>query len=526
MEICFMQATSSIRCVFAAMILSQWISPVFSATPAPDPARVRIESGVIKGALNADIVAFKGIPYAAPPVGDLRWRAPRTAHEWQGELKADHYGPLCMQTINPRDNGTGSPPASENCLTLNVWKPIKAAKLPVAKLPVMVWIHGGGFVNGSGTAALYDGSQLARLGVVVVTINYRLGRLGFFAHPALTKESPKSLLANYGLMDQLAALQWVQRNIPAFGGDPKNVTLFGESAGGMSVQRLMIATQARGLFQKAIVQSGAGTEHMAKLFAINRDGLASAEDLGKKFAESLGVTTNDVRALRALPATKIIAAGDPSPAGDGGPIIDGKMLTEDVEDAFIGGHEAKIPYLVGANSLEFPIPAGGFAGAAKKFTHIPPDELQQFAVNYADQQDYEAQFISDVVFVEPARHLAALHARSVAHTFLYRFAFISAAVRPVLKGAPHASERQYVFDTLSASPWKTDDSDQAVARNMSAYWVAFAKTGDPNGSDRPTWPAYSAAGDELLEFANDATAARKAPFTERLNAITQYGAKH
>jgi para-nitrobenzyl esterase len=486
---------------------------------AADPSRVRIETGALKGVVGAEVVSFKGIPYAAPPIGDSRWRAPRTAHQWPGELHADRYGALCMQKINPRDNGVGAPPASENCLTVNVWKPLVAKQLPV-----MVWIHGGGFVNGSGTAALYDGTQLARLGVVVVTLNYRLGRLGFFAHPALSKESPDRLLGNYGLMDQLAALQWVQRNIAAFGGNAKNVTLFGESAGGMSVQRLMIAPQARGLFHKAIVESGAGSESMARIKEKNRDGFESAEAQGKQFADSLGAG-NDVRSLRALSAEKIIAAGDPSPAGDGGPIIDGKMLTQDVADAFRKGDEMSVPYLVGANSLEFPIAKGGFEASVKQYLHLPANDLAKLATLYTDQQAFETHFVSDAIFVEPARHLAALHARRNAATFLYRFAFVSQSMHSVLNGAPHASERQYVFDTLSASPWKTEEADQQIARLMSAYWVTFAKTGNPNGDNRPQWPAYTSESDTLLEIANEATSARSAPFAERLQGITDFSAK-
>ncbi|MDP3378936.1 MAG: carboxylesterase family protein, partial [Brevundimonas sp.] len=242
------------------MILPGLISlmMVFVPVPAlvPDPVdTVRLENGTVQGAVAGDIVAFKGLPYAAPPVGERRWRPPAPAANWEGTRDATTYGAICIQAPANGDPGVGPLPMSEDCLTLNVWAPVERAE----PLPVMVWIHGGGYNNGSGTAALYDGSALARRGVVVVTINYRLGRLGFFDHPALAADRPADEPAgNYGVMDQIAALEWVHDNIAALGGDPGNVTIFGESAGGVAVTQLMIAPSARGLFHKAIVQSGLG----------------------------------------------------------------------------------------------------------------------------------------------------------------------------------------------------------------------------------------------------------------------------
>ena len=211
---------------------------------AQDAPVVRIDSGALRGITDQGVASFRNIPYAAPPVGKLRWRPPQAPRAWNKVRDASAFGPICPQNYNPSDNGVGPLPASEDCLTLNVWTPAEVG----AARPVMVWIHGGGFVNGSASAPLYDGDALARQGVVVVTLNYRLGWLGFFAHPALSATQPGEPLGNYGLMDQIAALKWVQRNIAAFGGDPGNVTLFGESAGGMSVNKLMISPAARGLF--------------------------------------------------------------------------------------------------------------------------------------------------------------------------------------------------------------------------------------------------------------------------------------
>ena len=257
------------------------------SSQASAPGRVHIDSGDLQGVVAGEIASFKNIPYAAPPVGNLRWRPPQPVTPWSGVRPADKVGALCIQKINSSDNGVGPPPASEDCLTLNVFAPAAKSTQPLA---VMFWIHGGGFVNGSGTAALYDGTELAKQGVVVVTINYRLGRLGFFAHPALLKESPNELQGNYALMDQIAALQWVKRNIGVFGGDPNNVTIFGESAGGAAVNTLMIAPPARGLFHKAISQSGLGRERRMLLDRAAPDGKPSALDDGVQFATKLGLT--------------------------------------------------------------------------------------------------------------------------------------------------------------------------------------------------------------------------------------------
>jgi len=260
---------------------------VLASIVALSTSVVQIDSGRISGTTQSGVSSYKGIPYAAPPVGNLRWRPPQPVPAWTGTRPADKVGPLCMQIINTADNGVGPPPDSEDCLNLDVYTPAKAAtaaKAGKAKLPVMFWIHGGGYVNGSGTANLYNGTELARQGVVLVSINYRLGRFGFFAHPALTRESPDGPLGNYAFMDQIAALQWVERNIAVFGGDPGNVTIFGESAGGGSVINLMISPAAQGLFQKAISESGIARIDFPYLNRENDSGMSSAEEKGLIFA--------------------------------------------------------------------------------------------------------------------------------------------------------------------------------------------------------------------------------------------------
>ena len=467
------------------------------------PPIVRTDSGLLEGSASDGVEAFKGIPYAAPPVGELRWRAPQKPAAWTGVRAADRYGPICMQKVS-KDNGVGAEAPSEDCLYLNVWAP---AGRRGRKLPVMVWIHGGGFVNGSGSALLYDGTQLARQGVVLVSLNYRLGRLGFFAHPAIVRGG----IGNFGLMDMIEALEWVKRNIAAFGGNPADVTIFGESAGGIAVNDLMVSPAARGLFGKAITESGAGRERPLKI-----DEAARA---GEAFARSMGVNSNDTKALRAIPADKIVAAGDPSVFEGFGPIIDFNLLPTSVAEAFARRREAKVPYIVGANSVEFPSTPANYQAAVKQVAGMTPAQLEQVAGAYPDKETLAANVMGDVLFTEPARHLARLHARNGAPTWLYRFSVLSPSMRKQLKGAPHAQERQYVFQTLAASPWPTDDNDKAQAAVMSAYWISFAKAGDPNGGGRPAWPRYLAAADRLLDFTNDGPAAIKAPYQERLTAI-------
>ena len=486
-----------------------------SPTQAADAPRASISTGDLIGAADGGVAAFKAIPYAAPPVGALRWRPPEPAAAWSGARDASNVGPICLQIYNPKDNGVGPLPASEDCLTLNVWTPAKGR----ARLPVMVWIHGGGFVNGSGTAPLYDGTALARQGVVVVTLNYRLGRFGFFAHPALTVESPTGPTANYALMDQIAALRWVAANIQAFGGDPEQVTIFGESAGGIAVNTLMISPAARGLFKRAIVESGAGRSPYPRLARLNTGGQPSAEDRGVAFLKSIGVDAKDAAALRAIPADKIAGAPDPSVFDGFGPIVDGRIVPLAVPDAFAQGLEAPVPYIVGSNSLEFPIPPAQLPGALTGLLRLAPAAQADLAKAYPDRAAFEAHVLSDVIFGEPARSLAALHAANGRPTWLYRFSALSPSMRGKLGGAPHASEREYVFETLNASPWPTGGDDAKIAADMSGYWTSFAKHGDPNGGGRAKWPGYSKSADILLNFTDAGPVAQKTPDAASLDTI-------
>jgi len=486
------------------------------AAPAPsDPTIAVVETGQLKALQAKGVLAFKGIPYAAPPVGAMRWKAPARAAKWDGVKDASAYGAICAQKMPNPDNGIGQYPASEDCLTLNVF----TQQLGGGKRPVMVWIHGGGFVNGSGSAELYDGSQLAKRGVVVVTINYRLGRFGSFAHPLLTKEAAGGPVANYGMLDMVASLEWVKRNIGAFGGDNGNVTIFGESAGGMAVQKLMTMPGAKGLFHKAAVQSGAGRENTLYLDKPNARGLPSAESDGETFVKSIGVTAGSVSDLRAISSDAIIAAGDPSTFAGGGPIIDGKIIPMTVLETFKAGRQAQVPYLVGYNSAEFPVKAEDLDASVMRTTGAKLSDLPALAATYPDKDDMAARVMGDIIFGEPARHLAGLHAARGQPTWLYRFDVISPSVAARWKGTAHAQERQYVFDTLHTSPYPTNANDQVQAEHAVTYWTNFAKTGDPNSAGEPKWPRYEAAKDELLEFTNAGPVGKVSPHRARWDAI-------
>ena len=322
----------ALRQVIAAAAATIALSAL--AAPAFASDTVKVAEGELKGATAGAVTSFKNIPFAAPPVGDLRWRPPQPAKAWTGVRDATQYGPQCMQMRAVQ----GPINQSEDCLQLNVWTP--AGFKPGAKIPVMVFIHGGSFTGGSGTMPLYDGTHFAERGVVLVTVNYRLGRLGFFAHPALSAEQKGQPLANYGMMDNLAALAWVQKNIAAFGGDPRNVTAFGESAGGILINDLMASPKAQGLFAKAISESGFGR--------IPGQPMADAEAQGVAYAKGLGVAASGPDALKALRA--LSAADLSKPAGGVTPILDGAVLPEGPARAFAAGRELKVPYIAGGYS--------------------------------------------------------------------------------------------------------------------------------------------------------------------------------
>ncbi|WP_321477544.1 carboxylesterase family protein [uncultured Paludibaculum sp.] len=490
---------------------------------------VKVDTGRLQGMTREGVVAFKGIPFAAPPVGELRWRAPQPAKAWKGVRPAAEYGADCMQKPFPGDAAPLGVTPAEDCLYVNVWVPERA---PSKKMPVMVWIYGGGFVNGGSSPAVYDGSQFAKQGIAFVSFNYRLGRFGFFAHPALSKETPSGPLGNYAFLDQIAALQWVKRNIAAFGGDPANVTLFGESAGGGSVLTMMTSPLTVGLFHKAVIESGGGRSMLLGVRYVDRPGptgTPSGESVGLAFAKANNIEGSDaaaLAALRGLPAERVVAGlnmasmNTPTYAG---PMVDGKVVVESPGDAYAAGHGMKIPIMVGATSADIGFPRGrtmeelfapfGADGAKAKAAYDPDGTGKVIEVGVA--------MAADQMMVEPARYTARSLVKAGQPAYEFRFSYVAESMRGQWKrGAPHATEIPYVFDTVIARYGKDlTAADQAAARAANTYWVNFAKSGNPNGGGLPDWPAYKPETDMLMDFTLTGPVAKPDPWKARLDLI-------
>jgi para-nitrobenzyl esterase len=494
---------------------------------------VKVDAGRLKGAAADGVVSFKGIPFAAPPAGELRWRPPQPVKGWTDVRSASAYGADCAQNPFPGDAAPLGVTPAEDCLYLNVWAPENRTR----PLPVMVWIYGGGFVNGGSSPAVYDGSQFAKRGVVFVSFNYRLGRFGFFGHPALTKENPGEPKGNYGYMDQIAALQWVRKNVAAFGGDPGNVTIFGESAGGGSVLTMMTSPMAKGLFHKAVIESGGGRtlllgeRYLSKAGAA---GLPSAESVGVAFAKSVGVEGEDpaaLAALRKLPADKVVAGmnmmsmNTPTYAG---PMVDGKVVVESPAAAYAAGRGMKIPVMIGANSADI-----GFARAKtidELFEPFGADRDKAKAAwdpeNSGNVMRTAVAFGADQLMVEPSRFLARTIAATGQPAYEFRFSYVAESMRKQWAGAPHATEIPFVFDTVAARyAQDLTDADRATARAANTYWTNFAKTGNPNGARLPEWPAYSAKTDTLMDFTVSGPAGKADPWKTRLDLVEQLANK-
>jgi para-nitrobenzyl esterase len=519
-----------------------------TAARAQAPTVVKVDTGELEGVLDDGVVSYKGIPFAAPPVGDLRWRPPQPSARWTGVRQAAAYGANCMQgrfggpppgpgarPAPPPAQGTAAAPSptpapapsaipapSEDCLFLNVWHPADAT---ARSLPVMVWIHGGGFVFGSGALPGAGGAPLAKQGVVLVTMNYRLGRFGFFAFPALSREHPDETKGNYAYMDQIAALQWVRRNIAAFGGDPHNLTIFGFSAGGVSVHSMLASPHARGLFHKAIVQSGGSRDSVLTARPMREDGVdpnypVSAETIGLTFARSMGIEGTDPAALarlRALSAEQVLQ-GAPAAAGastpiETTPILDGRVITETAESAYKAKRQARVPLLVGSNSADS---AGNRIKAASKdefFARFGRWSTEAKAAYDPDGTTELATLVSrandDFGQAEPARFAANAFTANGSPAYRYRFSYVASAMRERMRaGAPHGGEISSVFGTLGAGPGSPPPSpeDLAVSRMAQSYWVNFAKTGDPNGAGLPAWPRHDPRKDVIFEFRPDGSA--------------------
>jgi para-nitrobenzyl esterase len=498
------------------------------AAAAPPRTEVTVDGGAVAGTVADGVVSWKGVPYAAPPVGDRRWKPPQPVAPWRGVRAATQYANDCMQEPFPSDAAPIGTPPAEDCLYVNVWAPAKPA---APRLPVMFWIHGGGFVNGGSSPAVYDGSAFARRGIVFVSLNYRLGRFGFFAHPALAKEQGPAPLGNYGYLDQIAALEWVKRNVAAFGGDPGNVTIFGESAGGGSVHTLMTTPLARGLFHKAIVQSGGGRAGGI----MTPRSLKEAEAVGVAFGKLVGVAGEDAAALAALrkvPAADVVQKLNLMSMGAqrdtyAGPMIDGTVVAEEPETAFRAGRQARVQYLIGANDREFgfmPLPPAAVEGMLARFGAAKAEALAAYDPGKTgDLGEVGIGLASDGAMVEPARLMARLAAAAGQPTWQYRFSYVASSLRKDVKGALHATEIPFVFQTVRAKYGDaTTPEDEAIAAAANAYWAAFATTGDPNGEGRPSWPAYDPKADVLLDFTAPLPAAKADRWKARLDIIERF----
>lgn len=479
------------------------------AGAAPEP--VQVEGGEVRGVEEDGLTVYRGIPFAAPPVGDLRWKSPQPVKPWDGVREATKFAASPMQG--------GNPPAgkSEDCLYLNVWTPAKSAD---ERVPVLVWIYGGGFAAGTTADRTCSGEQLAKKGVVLVSIAYRVGTLGFLAHPELSEENPNQVSGNYGLLDLIAGLQWVRNNIEAFGGDPKQITIFGESAGGISVSMLCASPQAKGLFDGAISQSGGsfGPPRPTTYPGENMKRLAEAEDAGLAYAESAGARS--LAELRKIPADQL-------PAGRGWPIIDGWVIPDDQHKLYQAGKFNDLPVLVGYNSDEgqgffsAPTRQAHVDGVKERFGPFADRLLEAYPVGSDDAVPHSARnLLRDAAFGWHTWSWARLH-RLKGDSDSYLYFFDQRADEPEDAGSPHGQDVAYVFQHLHPSDERTTKSDREISEAMATYWTNFAKRGDPNGEGVPKWPVFDPEKPTVMHF-NKTPQVGPVPDLESLEVLDDY----
>lgn len=523
-----------------AVLLSLSLSPLYAQ--APSGLVVQAPAGTVQGIAQTSpggpARAFLGIPYAAPPVGDLRWKPPVPAPAWKGTLQATSFGSRCEQLALFDDMYFRDPGVSEDCLTLNIWTPANVK--PGAKLPVMFWIYGGGFVTGSTSEWRQDGAHLATKNVVVVTFNYRMGIFGFFTHPELAAESPQHATGNYGLLDAVAALKWVRANIGAFGGDPSNVTIFGESAGSFAVSALMASPQAHGLFAHAIGESGGALGGPTLRF----DPAATHEAKDAEFAR-VELHADSLAALRALPADQLLAATS-KPGARFGPDVDGYFLPESPAEIFAAGKQNDVPLMAGWNHDEggsgkaniVVTPTGGSSAAPA--ADAPSDLTRLHETAEKDFGARSAEFLTAFPATTDAEALERLQqyaterfigygtwkwmeaqvASGKSPVYRYRFDLVPPPdpARPTRYGAFHSDEIEYVFGVLDSRKgiaWRPED--YAMSEQMMTYWTNFARTGDPNGGKLPKWPTYSpASGAKVMYLNQPVSSAEKDPLRDEL----------
>ena len=510
-----MKAHSLLALLLTGSLLLAGAQSSVAAESASAPT-ASTRDGVVEGRKKNGLDAFLGIPFAAPPVGALRWKEPQAIAAWTGARKADAYAASCMQKPGiPVSAGGTAGALSEDCLYLNVWTPRTGA---AGKRPVMVWIHGGALVFGSGNVALYDGSAYAQRGAVVVTINYRMGALGFFSHPAIDG-ADTSAPVNYGLFDQIAALQWVRDNIATFGGDSDNVTIFGESAGAQSVLALYASPRAQGLFQRGIAQSP---------YAIPSHTRARAREVSVQVAGAVGLDGAGATAaqLRAVPAARFFGLGDKGPTLAPSFIVGDAALPQPILDTFRKGKQAHLPLIVGSNSDEATVAAAFGVDPAELVEKLRAGKflLKALYPGVGDDAQLGRETVRDVVFTAYARQIAYLHSRS-APVWRYYFSHVQQGLQGKVPGVGHGGEIPFVMDTRDdcgclVAPFTA--ADRSFSRQVGDYWYAFALSGDPRVAGAPAWTQDSVRKAQVLEFGGiteGQVVPRKDFMNARLNAF-------
>lgn len=460
------------------------------------PEQVKVKQGIVQGTIESGLRVFKGIPFAAPPLGELRWKAPQPAEKWDGVKQTTQYAPAPFQGGNPPSG------KSEDCLYLNIWTPAKSAN---EKVPVLVWIYGGGFSFGSTSEPVHNGEHLARKGVVLVSIAYRVGQLGFLVHPELSAENPNKVSGNYGLLDQIAGLKWIQENIAAFGGDPNKVTIFGESAGGISVSMLCASPLGKGLFHGAISQSGGsfGPTRTITFPGENMKTLLQAEQAGIEYAQKVGATS--IADLRKIEAEKL-------PMGMGGawPIVDGYVIPDDQHKLYEAGKYNDVPVLIGYNSDEGAsfsrekTPEEYYAGVKARYGKFADDLIKAYPATEKTVPKTARDLARDAAFGWQTWSWARLQSQTGKSKVFYYY-FDQHPEYPEDSprygyGSPHGQDVAYVFMHLDKSKPETTKSDLEISEAMGTYWTNFAKYGHPNSEGVPEWPAFSDANPEVMYF--------------------------
>ena len=511
------------------VILFLGIALIFGACSTQPPKQIKdsvtIADGTVSGSFDEStgITTFKGIPFAAPPVGDLRWKAPQPVEPWEGVKECTEFSASPMQAtpmpfsmwtqefIAPKE------PLSEDCLYLNVWTP---AKDDTEKHPVFVYIYGGGFSSGGTAVPIYDGEEMAKKGLVFISANYRVGTLGFLAHPELTAESPNNASGNYGLLDQVEALKWVNKNIAAFGGDPNNVTIAGQSAGAASINYLVASPLTKGLIHRAIAESG-GT--VLSNSALGRGGdLKSAEEAGVKFAESLGASS--IEELRAKSAEEILSG-----RGGGAPIVDGYFLPKSVGEIFANGEQNDIPVIIGWNKNEgFGAPTVTAEQFKENVKQQFGDMADEFLATFPLNTDEEAKAIQNdlgalqTFGIQSYKWMQLQNETATSKVFMYRFERdVPYAEGMSDFGAFHTGEVPYAYNNLKMSPRPWTEADYKLADLMSDYWVNFATSGDPNAEGLPEWEAASPDNLKAMHF-NTTSACGDLPSIELLKFLDKF----